>query len=128
MSYMPAIRVLVVDHFEDWPSAVNAALSEGINMQVVAIAPDGPEAVRQAQLLRPDLVLIDIAFTSLSGLDTAQEIVRTVPKANIVFVNSDTDPEAVRTALTLGALYCQAERRKRSTDFDEGASAVHVAN
>ena len=99
------IRVLVVSDFNAGLSVGDTVVCEQINMQVVEVAPDEPEAVRQAQLLQPDLVLMDVTVASLSRIDAARQIIRTLPKAKIVFVNSNSDPGAVRTALAMGVLY-----------------------
>ena len=128
MSKESPVRVLVVDGFKPWLSVVNTMLHDEVRMQVVGIAPEGPEAITQAGLLQPDMVLIDVTFPSLSGIDTARQIVRTVPKANIVFVNSNTGLEAVRTALALGALCCQIERRKNAAVCDENGCSRQAKN
>ena len=54
---LSAVRVLVVDDFEEWRRFVCTALHENPPLRVVAEAKDGLEAVRKAQELQPELIV-----------------------------------------------------------------------
>ena len=72
----PAIRSLL---------AVVIALREG--MSVVGEAADGNEAIAQAELLQPDVILLDLSMPRRTGLDALPEIKRVAPAAHVIVLS-----------------------------------------
>lgn len=97
------IRVLVVDDFEPWRRWVCSAIQKKARFCVIGEACDGLEAIRKAEQLQPDLVLLDIGLPNVNGLETAHLIHQTVPATKILFASAMNDPDVVRTALMNGA-------------------------
>jgi len=97
------VRVLVVDDYEPFRRFVCSTLEKRLNLQVVCEASDGLEAVRRAEELKPDLILLDIGLPKLNGLQTAQEIRKLAPESKIIFVSQESSPDLVQEALSLGA-------------------------
>jgi CheY-like chemotaxis protein len=64
---------------------------------------DGLEAVREAQRLQPDLILLDIGLPSLNGLEAARRIRTLSPTSKIVFVTQESSADVVQEALNIGA-------------------------
>jgi len=97
----PVTRVLVVDDFEPWRQFTGSRLQERPTLQVVGEAGDGAEAVRKAQELQPDLILLDIGLPSLNGIQAARQIRDLSPKSKIIFLTAirsrDFAGEAMRT-------------------------------
>jgi len=62
------------------------------------------EAVREAQRLQPDLILLDIRLPTLNGIEAARRIHELSPISKIVFVTQESSPDVVQEALGLGAL------------------------
>ena len=98
-----SIRILVVDDFEPWRHHVWSMLQTSPELRVVAQGADGLEAVRKAQELKPDLILLDIGLPNLDGLEAANQIRQIVPDAKIIFLTQNSDREVVRAALSTGA-------------------------
>lgn len=65
-------------------------------------ASDGSDAVRLAQELNPDLILMDIGLPGLNGIEAARRIRELLPKSKIIFVTQERSEEIVQVALTLG--------------------------
>jgi len=83
-----ALRVLIAD---DEPLAAERlqlllARCEGIDL--VGTASDGEGAVRMAEALKPDLLLLDIAMPGLDGVDVARELTKHRPSPAVVFVTA----------------------------------------
>ena len=102
MCKKPPIRILVVDDFKPWLSFLLTMLEREATMLVVGSAMDGREAVAQAESLQPDLVIMDISLPSLNGIESARQIVRTLPKVKVIFLSQHRDPVVVQTAIAAG--------------------------
>lgn len=68
------IRVLLCDNHPVWRAGLRAVLEGAGDIEVVADLSDGNEAVRQAALLRPDVVLVDIDLPGLDGLAVTRKL------------------------------------------------------
>jgi DNA-binding NarL/FixJ family response regulator len=99
----PAVRVLVVEDFEPFRRFVCTTLSMRPHLQIIAEASDGLEAVRQAEELQPELILMDIGLPNLNGIHAARQIRTLSPHSSIIFVTQESDPFVVQEALSLGA-------------------------
>jgi DNA-binding NarL/FixJ family response regulator len=102
ISNQSLIRVLLVDDFADWRSAVHAKLGQCPRLQVVGFAADGVEAVVRAKELQPDLILLDIGLPKLNGIGAAREIRKISTGSKIVFLSQQDDPDIVRAAIGAG--------------------------
>jgi two-component system response regulator DegU len=74
-----------VDDFEPFRRFVRSMLSDRPEVQVIAEASDGLEAVQMARQFQPNLMLLDIGLPKLSGIDAAREIRKRAPKTKIIF-------------------------------------------
>jgi DNA-binding NarL/FixJ family response regulator len=100
---MPTTRVLVVDDNEPFRRFICSTLGKRPELHIVCEVSDGLEAVRKAEELHPDLILLDIGLPSLNGIEAAQRIRKLSPESKIIFVSQETSADAVREALRLGA-------------------------
>jgi DNA-binding NarL/FixJ family response regulator len=94
----------VVEDFEPFRRLVCSILRKRPEFQVVEEVADGLEAVRRAEELQPELVLLDIGLPSLNGIDVARRIRKLSPKSRILFVSQESSAAVVQEALALGAL------------------------
>ena len=99
---MSIVRVLVVDDFDPWQAFVIQQLSPQAHVRVLGCASDGLEGVQKAEELQPDLILLDVGLPKLNGIEVAQKIRKLVPRAKILFVSSNADPDVVRAAFCAG--------------------------
>ena len=98
------VRTLVVEDDSFWQETILRKLQEQRSLQVIAIAADGLEAVRNAEELQPDLVLLDIGLPRLNGMEVAKRLRKVAPAARILFVSGEPDPAMIGEALRIGAL------------------------
>ncbi len=78
-------------------------LQKHSELQVIAEAGDGLEAVQKAETLKPDLILLDIGLPKLNGLQAASRIRKVAPNAAILFLTENNDKDIAQAALSIGA-------------------------
>jgi DNA-binding NarL/FixJ family response regulator len=96
-------RVLVIDDHEPWHSFYSTALQEKPDLRVIGHVSDGLEAVRQAEELQPDLILLDIGLPTLNGIEAARRIREVSPASKILFITENRSAEIAKQALRAGA-------------------------
>lgn len=101
---VPIFHILIVEDFEPFRRFVREVLESRAEFRVVGEAIDGLEAVRKAQELKPNLILLDSGLPKLNGFAAAEQIRILVPDAILLFVSLESSLVAVREALRLGAL------------------------
>jgi DNA-binding NarL/FixJ family response regulator len=79
-----AIRVLIVDDSAGVRQDLRTVLTLADDLQVVGEAADGLAAIRQAQALRPDVVLLDLGMPVLDGCEAARQIKATCPGCRVI--------------------------------------------
>ena len=84
-------------------SGIRMLLSRFTGFEVVGEAANGREAIRQAEALRPDVVLMDLTMPDLNGFDATAEITRLVPDTRVLVVSMHAHEEYVTRALRAGA-------------------------
>jgi CheY-like chemotaxis protein len=98
------VRVLVVDDHEPFRRFACSTLGKMRNLQVIGEASDGLEAVRKAEELRPDLIVLDIGLPSLNGIEAARRIRKLCPECRILFMSQESSADVAQEAFSLGAL------------------------
>src|ERR1700686_3714351 len=97
---MPTRIILADDHAIVRQGIKSLLEREG--MQVVAEAADGREAIRHAEALAPDVVVMDIGMPTLNGMEAARELARCCPKVRPILLTQHDEPQYVSAALRAG--------------------------
>jgi two-component system response regulator DesR len=97
------IRVLLADDEELIRGAVAALLGLEADIDVVAQAGDGRDAVDKVVAHRPDVAVVDLQMPGLSGLAVAAEVASAVPSCAVVILTGHARPPLLRRALHSGA-------------------------
>jgi DNA-binding NarL/FixJ family response regulator len=95
---MRSARVLVVDDYEPFRQFVCSTLGKVPGLRIVGHASDGVEAVRKAEELQPELILMDIGLPSLSGIEAARRIRQLAPMSKVLFLSQETSRDVVEEA------------------------------
>ncbi len=96
-------RVLVADDHGVVAEALRVMLDGQPDMDVVATAATGFEALQLARELSPDVVLMDIAMPELNGIEATRRIRELLPACHVVMLSMHADSAHVREALRAGA-------------------------
>lgn len=100
---MAALRVLLVDDHALVRAGMRSLLRDIADVEVVAEANDGAEALVAAERERPDVVLMDIAMKGMNGLEAAARLRERQPQTKIIILSMHTSEEYVLLALRAGA-------------------------
>ena len=98
------IKIVVADDHEMVRIGVCAYLNAQPDMEVIAEATNGREAVTAALTHRPDCILMDYVMPELNGAEAASEILQAWPAARIMMVTSFLDDDKVYPALEAGVI------------------------
>ena len=97
------VSVLIVDDFEGWRAVVGAALRRKLGLCIIEEVEDGLEAVRKAEAVQPDLILLDIGLPALNGIEAARQIRSVSPKSKVIFLTENHSCDVAEAALGTGA-------------------------
>jgi DNA-binding NarL/FixJ family response regulator len=99
---MSSVRVLVVDDHTGVRDMICSLLSQESALNAVFQASNGEEAVTKADLLQPDLVLLDIGLQGITGLEAARQIPKVSPQTKIIFLSQHDSLHMANEALKIG--------------------------
>ncbi len=99
----PSIRILVVDDHTLFRRGLSALLARDPQLQVVGDAGDAGEAIRRAQELQPDVVLLDNHLPGVNGVDAIGSLREAAPQARVLMLTVSEDGQDLAAALRAGA-------------------------
>ncbi|MEI6776306.1 MAG: response regulator transcription factor [Chloroflexales bacterium] len=98
------IRIMLVDDHAVVRSGLSAFLSVNPDFELVGEAEDGEQAVLRANLLKPDVILMDLMMPVMDGVAATQAIKSQHPSIQIIALTSFQEDELVQNALKAGAM------------------------
>ena len=97
------LRVIVVDDHDLFRSGLRRLLHEHDDLDVVADARRGDEAVQKAAELKPDVVVMDINMPGMSGVEATRVVLDASPDTAVLMLTVTSDENAVLDAVLAGA-------------------------
>ena len=98
-----AMRVLIADDHTMVRESLVAVLQAEADIEVVAQAADGAEAVALAERLRPDIVITDLSMPRLGGLEVVRRLRELLPQTRVLVLTMHQEDEYVLQAVRTGA-------------------------
>jgi len=95
---------MVVEDHQPFRRFICSTLDTQEHLQVIDEVDNGLQAVLQAKVSQPDLIVLDIGLPGLNGIEAARRILHLVPEAKIVFLSQESSADVVHEALRTGAL------------------------
>ena len=99
-----AIRVLIADDHSVVREGLRMFLQRDPDLEVVGEAADGAEAIQQARLLRPDVVVMDLLLPVLDGMAATRAIRSELPETEVLALTSVLGSASVVEAIRAGAI------------------------
>jgi len=98
------VSVLVVDDHEVVRRGIVTFLETEAGIEVVGEADNGREAVAMAQLIEPDVILMDLVMPEMDGIEAIREIRLQKPKSQVLVLTSFGSDDKIFPAVKAGAL------------------------
>ncbi len=96
------IKILIADDHETVREGIRLIIETQTDMEVIAEAGDGREAIRLAEELKPDIVLMDVSMPVLNGLLATAKLKRIMPDLKILTLTRHTDKAYLQELLQAG--------------------------
>jgi two-component system response regulator NreC len=97
------IRILLADDHAVVRQGFRLILSGQTDMEIVGEAGDGNQAVEQAEKLKPDVVVMDVAMPNLNGIEATRRLAEAAPHTRVLALSMHKDSVYVREILRAGA-------------------------
>jgi len=96
-------KVLIVDDIAETRENIKRMLSFEQAIEVIGVARTGREAIEQATILKPDVIIMDINMPDMDGIQATTEVKRKMPFIQVVILSVQSDPSYMRRAMLSGA-------------------------
>ncbi len=98
------IRVLLADDHPVMREILYHLLRRADDLQIVAVASDGTEAVDQTVMYSPDIVVIDSSMPGVDGIEATKQICVRHPQTRVLILSGYSDSEHIQRSLQAGAI------------------------
>jgi len=102
LTHRRKLRVLIADDIQETRRNTRLMLATIDDVEVVAIAANGIQAVQLAKEHHPDIVLLDINMPEMDGLTAFRNIAQIHPDTGCIILSAEKDSTTLRTAISLG--------------------------
>ncbi len=119
---MSEIRVLIAEDHKTVRTGLKIIINAETDMKVIGEAGDGREAIRLAQELQPDILVMDISMPQLNGLVSAAKLKRIAPAIKILTLTRHSDKAYLQELVHAGI----SGYVLKQSEFDEMVRAIRV--
>lgn len=95
--------ILIADDHGVLRAGLRALLNAERDLKVIGEAADGPEALRLANELQPDIVLLDLSMPSLNGIEVTRQLKAAHPEISVLILTVHEDESLLQEAIRVGA-------------------------
>jgi NarL family two-component system response regulator LiaR len=123
MSEIETIRVMIVDDHMMMRTGLRYTLSSFADLELVAEAGSGSEAIQMCPSVKPDVILMDMVMPGMDGVDTTIRIKKRSPAIQIIALTSFQEKDMIEKAIQAGAIGYLL----KNVDAQELARAIRAA-
>ena len=96
------LRILIADDLQETRRNTRLMIATLDNVEVVAIASNGQQAVEMTKEHRPDIVILDVNMPVMDGLTAFKHIVQSYPGTGCIIISAEKNPATVKAAMSIG--------------------------
>lgn len=100
---MTHIRLMIADDHKLFREGIKALLAVTTDIEIVGEAEDGESALKKCQELEPDVILMDINMSGLSGIEATRQILEKQPQTRVIMLTMLEDDASIFHAMRTGA-------------------------
>lgn len=100
---MDLMRLLIADDHAFYREGIRTMLLGQPDIEVIGEASDGDETLRRAEILQPDVVLMDIKMPGINGIEATRLILHASPHIKVLVITMFEDDDSVFAAMRAGA-------------------------
>ncbi len=115
------LRILIADDVQETRRSTRLILALNPDVEVVAIARDGQQAIDMAETHKPDIAILDINMPKVDGISAFRVMRQTNPDMACIIISAERDNQTLRQAMSVGA----REYLIKPFTVDELNMAVH---
>jgi len=118
-----SIRIIIADDHKIVRNGLRSLIEKELDIEVIAEADNGRNAVRFALELAPDVVIMDIAMPDLNGIEATRQIIAALPVTKVIALSMHADKRYVMEMLKAGA----SGYVLKDNAYEELSSAIRTA-
>jgi pilus assembly protein CpaE len=100
---MDKVRVLIASDFPEYRQELTDSLSEEQDFLIIGEAVNGANAVKKAEHLLPDIIIMDAQMPTMDGVTATEKITLAHPNIGVIIIDEDIDNNLLKQALLAGA-------------------------
>ncbi|OFX51939.1 MAG: hypothetical protein A2066_09500 [Bacteroidetes bacterium GWB2_41_8] len=98
-----SIRILIADDHQLFREGIVTLLSASPQIEIVAQAENGQQAIEKAKKLKPDIIIMDLNMPVLNGVDTTRILQKELQEIRVLALSMHCDKQYIKEALEAGA-------------------------
>lgn len=123
---MDKIRILIASDLPEYRKELTDSLSEEQDFLIIGEAVNGANAVKKAEHLLPDIIIMDVQMPIMDGIDATEKITLAHPNIGVIIVGTDSDNDQVKKAMLAGAGDFLNKDRIQEGDIAEAIRRLNV--
>jgi pilus assembly protein CpaE len=123
MASQEKLRVMIVDDIAETRENIRRLLQFDTDLEVIATAKSGKEAIEICPEAKPDVILMDINMPDMDGISATEGVRKKLPYVQVIILSVQRNPEYMRRAMLAGA----RDFITKPPVYDELSAAIHRA-
>lgn len=123
MTSQEKLRVMIVDDIAETRENIRRLLQFDTDLEVIATAKSGKEAIEVCSEAKPDVILMDINMPDMDGIAATEGVRKKLPYVQVIILSVQRNPEYMRRAMLAGA----RDFITKPPVYDELSAAIHRA-
>jgi pilus assembly protein CpaE len=123
MTSQEKLRVMIVDDIAETRENIRRLLQFDTDLEVIATAKSGKEAIEVCHEAKPDVILMDINMPDMDGIAATEGVRKKLPYVQVIILSVQRNPEYMRRAMLAGA----RDFITKPPVYDELSAAIHRA-